>query len=122
MTTDLQKLTTDQLVSRFVTLALEQDEALLMHDTAKNKCLFRLIEAVKAELKGRPGDARRALLALYNHPNPQVRLKAAKATLAIAPERAREVLQTITQRQEQPQALDAGMTIIALDDGTFKPT
>jgi hypothetical protein len=42
--------------------------------------------------------------------------------LAVAPEAARHVLQEIKRWQEFPQALDAGMTLIALDDGTFKPT
>jgi hypothetical protein len=65
-------------------------------------------------LKSRPGDGRNALRRLYQHKNAQVRLT--------APEAARHVLQEIKRWQEFPQALDAGMTLIALDDGTFKPT
>src|SRR5262249_46404110 len=68
------------------------------------------------------GDQRRALLPLYDHPNAQVRLKAVKATLAVAPERARRMLEIIADSREYPQAGDAGMTIDALDQGIFKPT
>jgi hypothetical protein len=47
------------------------------------------LEEIKRELKPKPGDHRFALLPLYDHNNMQVRVKAAKATLAIAPEAAR---------------------------------
>jgi hypothetical protein len=80
------------------------------------------MEEVKGELKARAGDERRALLRLYDHPNAQVRLKAVKATLAVAPERARRMLEIIAESREYPQAGDAGMTIDALDQGIFRPT
>jgi hypothetical protein len=80
------------------------------------------MEDVKRELKARDGDQRRALLRLYDHPNAQVRLKAVKATLAVAPERARRMLEIMAESHEYPQAGDAGMTIDALDRGIFKPT
>jgi hypothetical protein len=118
----LRDMSVDQLVERFTAIALEQDEALLNDDIAKFNRLFDLMEAVKEELKARDSDQRRALIPLYNHRNAQVRLKAAKATLAVAPEAARQVLQSISDRAEFPQALDAGMTIKALDRGIFKPT
>ncbi|MGE0564706.1 MAG: DUF2019 domain-containing protein [Pseudolabrys sp.] len=118
----LRVISTEQLVHRFTEFALAQDRAELRGDIRQVNALFDKIEAIKTELKSRPNDGRRALVPLYNHPNAQVRLKAAKATLAIEPERARQVLVTIKERQEQPQALDAGMTLQFLDDGTFKPT
>jgi hypothetical protein len=76
---------------------------------------------VEEELKARDGDQRRALLDLYDHPNAQVRLNAAKATLAVAPESARRMLQTMADSREFPQAGDAGMTLDSLDRGIFKP-
>jgi hypothetical protein len=60
-------------------------------------------------------------MALYNDRNSQVRLIAASHTLAVAPAAARHVLEQIVQRKEFPQALDAGMLIRGLDDGSFKP-
>ena len=72
---NLQRLTVDELVQRFASLALEQDDALLDSNISKVNCLFWKLEAVEAELKAREGDQRRALLKLYDHPNAQVRLK-----------------------------------------------
>jgi hypothetical protein len=118
----LQELTADQLVERFTAIALDQDEALLMDEIAKFNRLFDQMEAIEEELKSRPGDQRRALLPLYKHPNMQVRVKAAMATLAVAPQAAREALQAIKASQEQPQALEAGMSLWNLDRGVFKPT
>jgi hypothetical protein len=55
------------------------------------------------------------------HPNAQVRLKAATATLAVAPEAARQTLQIISDRQEYPQAADARGMMRAVDKGTYVP-
>jgi hypothetical protein len=112
----------EQLVQRFTELALAQDKAELHGKISEVNRLFDKIEFVKGELKSRIGDQRRALMVLYDHPNAQVRLKAAKATLAIAPEEARSVLERLIKFKECPQAGDAGMTLRFLDDGTFKPT
>ena len=119
---NVHEMTIKQLVERFISLSLAQDQALLMDEFSKFNRLFGEMEALKQELKKRPGDQRRALFPLYAHPNAQVRLKAAKATLAVAPRAARDVLEAIKERREFPQALDAGMTLGFLDDGTFKPT
>lgn len=118
----LRDMTLDQLVQRFIAFALDQDKALLRNEHAKFNRLFDQMEDVKRELKARDGDQRRALLRLYDHPNAQVRLKAVKATLAVAPERARRMLEIMAESREYPQAGDAGMTIDALDRGIFKPT
>jgi Domain of unknown function (DUF2019) len=59
---------------------------------------------------------------LYDFPNLQVRLKAAIATLAIAADAARHVIQTIADSRHYPQAADAGMTLVNLDRGIFKPS
>jgi hypothetical protein len=61
-------------------------------------------------------------MALFNHPNMQVRLKAAVETLAVAPYEARLQLRAIADSQWFPQAGDAGMTLRGIDDCSFKPT
>ena len=71
-----------------------------MDDNAKFNRLFWQMEAVEGQLKARIGDQRRALLRLYDHPNAQVRLTAAKATLAVAPEAARRLLRTIADLKD----------------------
>lgn len=118
----LQSQTVDELVQHFAAIALKQDEALLENEISKVSRLYWQLKAVEAELKVRGGDQRRALLRLYDHPNAQVRLKAAKATLAIAPQLGREMLEEISQSGECPQAGEAGMSIYNLDAGIYKPT
>jgi hypothetical protein len=118
----LGQATINELVDRFVQLCLEQDRYIARDEIAKVNRLFDKIEAVKDELKSRAGDQRSALFALYDHPNMQVRVKAAKATLALNMTAARAKLEEIRAENWQPQSADAGMCLWALDQGIFKPT
>jgi hypothetical protein len=118
----LDDLTDEQLVHRFVEISLAQDQALLLDEIAKYNRLFDQKTALLNELKSRPGDRRRALLSLFAHSNVQVRLNAAKATLAVEPVVARQLLQSIADSQEFPQAGHAGMSLWNLDRGIYKPT
>jgi hypothetical protein len=106
---------------RFTIIALGQDEALLTNEIAKFNRLYDSMDAVEAELQGRAGDQRQALVPLLGHPNAQVRLKTAIATLGVAPQAARKALQTISDRDEYPQAANARGMMRALDEGTFTP-
>lgn len=118
----LDSMSIEQLVQRFVEIGVSQDDALLRENTADYNRLFDRMQDVVQELKRRDGDQRRALIALLEHPNFQVRLKAAKATLAIAPQAARQTLEGIRTANWQPQSMDAGMTLWNLERGVFKPT
>jgi len=116
----LREMTVAQLADLFVGIALRQDEVML--EPAKYNRLYDKMDAVKEELKNRPGDQRRALLSLLDHSNVQVRLKSAIATLALAPDAARRTLQVISDRQEYPQTADARGMMRALDQGTYIPS
>jgi hypothetical protein len=118
----LEDQTIEELVKRFVDLALVQYEANLDGDTKKYNVHFRKMAEVTGELKRRPGDQRTTLLSLYRHSNPHVRLMAAKNTLAVAPAAARRSLETIATSNEGAQSGDAGMCLVFLDRGIFKPT
>jgi hypothetical protein len=118
----LQDMTVKQLVERFTTIGIEQDQALLRRQYAKFNGLFEQMVAIEDELRARDGDQRRELLSLYKHPNAQVRLNAIKATLAVAPDIARRALQALADSREYPQAGDAGMSLWNLEQGIFKPT
>lgn len=120
--TNLQELSVGELVDRFVEIGLAQDEAVLYDETAKFNRLFKQMQDVVQELGRRPGDARRALLSLYDHSNLQVRLKAVKNSLALAPEEGRRILQAIADSHDYPYAGEAGMSLWAIDEGIFKPT
>jgi len=119
---DLQELTNEQLIERYVAIGLAEEEAVLYDDTPGYNQLFRKEQAVVDELQGRPGDQRSALLALYEHDNPWVRMSAVKNSLALAPEEGRRVLQEMADSMKQPYAGEAGMTLWTLDEGIFKPT
>ena len=118
----LEEMSAANLVERFVEITKAQGEALLDDELRKFNRLFQQMRAVLEELKARDGDQRRALLPLYEHPNAQVRLKAAKNTLAVAPNAALKILQDIVSSGEYPQAMEAGMTLWNLENETFKPT
>jgi Domain of unknown function (DUF2019) len=120
--TKFQGVTVDQLMDRFTAIGLDQDRALLRGEHAKFNRLFDEMVAIEEELRTRHGDQRRELIRLYDHPNAQVRLNAMKATLAVAPDFARRMLQALADSREYPQAGDAGMTLDCLDRGIFKPT
>jgi Domain of unknown function (DUF2019) len=121
-TISLQNMSVSELAERFAALAVAQYQAELQSDIAKQNKLVRQGWAVVDELKSRPGDQRSALVRLYEHPNVQVRLNAARLTLAVAPTAALEVIKTIADSKMYPQAMDAGMCLWALDHGIFKPT
>jgi Domain of unknown function (DUF2019) len=112
---NVKTMTTDELVERFIAIALDQDKALFNDETAKFNKLYAQMDVVRNELKSRPRDQRSALLPLYTHPNIQVRLKAALTTMEIAPEAAREVFQKIADSCHYPQAADALAAIWRLD-------
>ncbi len=118
---NVHAMTVDQLVDRFVAIALEQDKALFHDEIAKFNKLYDLMEEIRSELKSRPGDQRAALLPLYTHPNIQVRLKAALSTMEVAPGAAREVFQKIADSHRYPQAADALAAIWRLDGRPLVP-
>jgi cytochrome c oxidase assembly protein Cox11 len=118
----LSHMTAKQLVQQFSEVAVQQDLALLSLAQREVNKLFWKLEEIENELKLRPGDQRSVLLTLYEHKNKHVRLKAAKATLAVAPQAARAQLEVIRESGWQPQAGEAGMCLWSLDQGIYKPT
>lgn len=118
----LETMTNEQIIARFVDLGVREDMAILMNEISKSNRLYPEKAALIEELKSRPGDQRRLLFALYDYPNKQVQLNAAKATLALDPARARATLEELTVNKLYYQALDAGMYLWALDEDIFKPT
>lgn len=118
----LANLSVEQLVERFVVIALEQHEALRVGKTRKYNNLYDRMEEIRHELKSRSGDRRDALSGLMQHPNPQVRLKAAITVLALFPEAARRTLQDIVDRKLFPEAAYASGILSGLEDGSYRPS
>jgi hypothetical protein len=117
----LKTMSVDQLVEQFRDFALAQDDALLGGEQRRVNALFWKLADIADELKSREGDQRTALMRLYDHPNAQVRVKAIKNTLAVAPEKARRALEILAASKEYPAAGEAGMSVWALEEGIFKP-
>jgi ParB-like chromosome segregation protein Spo0J len=114
-----QVASVQELVAQFASIGLAQYEALYVVDVKKYNRLLGRMKDVVSELRSRAGDERRALLPLLDHPNLQVRMKAAHAVLAISPALARKAFESVRDAQIFPQAMDAGMTLRALDNGTY---
>lgn len=110
-----------ELVERFAAICVEQNRTLLEGDIAKFRRLFNQMKAITDELKSRPGDQRNALLALFVHPDMQVRLQAGRAALAVAPKESRRLIEAIAGSHRFPQAGDAGMCLWTLDEGILVP-
>lgn len=121
MSSEFAQLSEDQLVQEFVSVSLDQYQALRYRRTEQYNRLYDITEGIEKELKARVGDQRRRLVALYDHPNIQVRMKAAIATLAFDFEGARQVLQTIKDQQDFPFAAYAFGMLCALDEGRYVP-
>jgi hypothetical protein len=119
---DLGKMSVPQLVEQFTILCVDQFQAELYSEIAKQNKLIRQSIAISDELKGRAGDQRMALVPLLVHPNPQVRMMAAQFTLAVAPVAARQALQDLSDQNVYPQAAYARGTLMALDEGERNPT
>lgn len=117
-TNNLKNMTLEELVDRFIALGVAQDKASQEFDTEAFTPLYWSMDAVNKELRRRGLEGRRALLPLFTHENPQVRLQAARFGYGVAPEAARQCLQAIFDSKMPPQYLDAGMSLAALDNGT----
>lgn len=118
----LKEMSVGELVERFVAIAIDQDKAIFDEDNTKFNKLYDQIQSVKDELRARPGDQRNALRALLDHPNMQVRLKAAITMLALAPDISKAVLRQIADSNRLPQAADAGLILNGLRDCSFVPS
>lgn len=119
---ELKTIPTPDLVKLFTDITIRQDKAARAFNTREYTRLYRQMEKVWNELKARPGDHRSALMVLFEHPNAQVRLMAAHATLAIAPLEARAQIQAIYDSKIPIQSFRAGMALANLDNGIYKPT
>jgi hypothetical protein len=122
MSGNLSSLSVEELVKRFADITSQQYPAVMGNDVQTYNKLYAQMDAVCQELKTRSGDQRRALFPLYGHSNMQVRLVAARRTLALNYNDARRVIEDVANSGKQPIAGDAGMTLWNLDRGVFKPT
>ncbi|MBL8583373.1 MAG: DUF2019 domain-containing protein [Rhizobiaceae bacterium] len=117
MTKSLAKITTEELVDRFVDLSIREGIASFEFDTRTFNRLFARHSAIARELRSRPGDQRFALFPLYKHPDMQVRLNAIGSTFALNREAAERELRFIARNAPDPQGFDARMSLSMLELG-----
>jgi Domain of unknown function (DUF2019) len=117
----LSTMTIDQLVDRFAEIGIAQDNALWNEKYSYFNRLYDRMDEVDKELRSRGHDARSALSRLFTHSNVQVRLQAAKFSLGVEPANAYQVIKSVSESSLFPQAGDAGMTLVNLERGIFKP-
>jgi hypothetical protein len=118
---DLTKVIDDDLIDRFVVAARKMGTAVLDSDTREANRMFHYLHAIDLELRARGRDARLKLEPLLNHKDRFVRYYAARKLLGLIPDRARAVLEWNHKYGFDALAGDAGMTLLNLDTGFYKP-
>ncbi|WP_404934746.1 DUF2019 domain-containing protein [Nitratireductor sp. L15S-10] len=108
----------EAMLQRFIELSLTQHEALLYLETGPYNRAYMKINKLVEELEARTGDQRHVLVDLFDHPNPQVRLNAAKYAHPLFPEESIQVVQSIIDAKKYPQEAHARS---ALDYLMFGP-
>jgi hypothetical protein len=106
----------NELIETFRNTCLEQYDTYITDDRDVYNNNYNIQTEITNELRSRGPDARRSLLALLTHENPQVRLQAAKCVYPAAREEARMCLQALAAAGLPDQSLDAGMTLGRLEE------
>jgi hypothetical protein len=114
--TPYSSMSIDELIKRFENTGLEQYDTYITEDRDVYKKNYDIQVAITNELKSRGPNARRSLLVLLRHENPQVRLRAAKRVYPVARVEAKKCLQDLAAARLPDQSLAAGMTLRRLED------
>ena len=119
---NLSLMKTEELVRLFEGLCVSFGIAIDQEKVRTFRRHFDAILAVEMELKGRPGDQRRALKVLLGKGNLQVRVTAAKALLVVDRAAAIRELKEVKALNWLPQSAEAGMTLDHLASGFYVPS
>src|SRR5678815_3106001 len=103
----LESATAEELVEYFVETAMVQDKAMRQGDTPKYNRLYREMDAVEQELRTAHWRSKTCTHSTVCASERAGQAASSIATLALAPNAARQVLQIISDREEYPQAVDA---------------
>lgn len=114
-------MTNAELACEFATLAQKRGLAVLDSNVRNANKAFDGMWEIRKIVSARGNEARSALVPLLDHPDRFVRYYAAKNLLAVAPERARAIIEWNHKYWFDALAFDAGMTLHNLDTGLFKP-
>ena len=120
-TSTLDNLSDDELIDRFAIAAKERGAAVLDSETRRANRMFDRMRAIDTVLRARGRGARMKLVRLMDEKDRFVRYYAALYLLGIAPDRAREIIEWNHKYWFDALAGDAGMLLLALDRGEYKP-
>ena len=109
-------MSTNDIHVIFEKLCLEQYEAVFDGDIKNVNRIFRLLMALKSEVKARGAEARLSFLPFLKHSNPQARLVAAKWVYPVDPAEAIKCLEALRASRLPDQSLAAGMTLRRLKE------
>ena len=114
--TPYSSMSINELIKRFENTCLEQYDTYITDDRDVYNKNYEIQVAITNELKSRGPAARRSLLVLLQHENPQVRLRAAKRVYPVARVEAKKCLQDLAVARLPDQSLAAGMTLLRLEN------
>ncbi len=127
----LSGLTDQQLTDAYVELSRQQGEALLKEDTRKYNRPFDRVDAIGREHRKRGDDVRKTQLAPLHKLSSgesridwgtaQRRYNAAMDLMAVAPDLAKATLEGPAKGPLQDYVVRAGMSLLNLERGRWKP-
>ena len=125
-------MSNEQLAEAFVEISVKEADAMGLRDSRAVNKLIKQLRAIEETLRARGPEARKILAPLLRYSTraspffadqtAQVRLNAAKELLAVVPDQARATLEHLAAHGPSAQSGSAGMCLLFLDDGVFKPT
>src|SRR5580765_6770626 len=116
---DLNHLSDDDLVQRFAEASKKRGEAVLDSEVRDANRMFHYMRAVDSALRARGRHAREKLLPLLNDQNRFVSYYTAMHAFALAPERARSIIEWNHKFWFDAIAGDAGMMLSFIDKGEY---
>lgn len=128
---DLATQSNEQLIDLYVDLSRQQGAAMEKEDTRKYNRLYDKVGAVRRELRKRGDDVRQKTLipllkrapgeSVLDYSSSQRRYNAAMDLMAIAPDLAKATLEELANSPLQDYRVHAGMAMLDLERGIWKP-
>jgi len=128
---DLANLSNEQLIDAYIDLSRQQGVATRKEDIRKYNRLFDKVAAIERELRKRGDDVRKALLipllklssgeSRIDYEAAQRRYNAAMELMAVAPDPAKATLEELAESALQDYVVRAGMALLNLERGRWKP-
>jgi hypothetical protein len=116
-TKKMPEMTVEELVMAYADIVTQQDEAFKNTCIAEFTKLYWQRDAIKEELKSRPGDQREMLAALFKSKKSWVRICVARDTFALDEARARMHIQYVIDHSWDPYRGEARSVLGAWDRG-----